>query len=365
MVRAVWFDAGPDRTGRLLLVVHHLAVDGVSWRILVPDLKTAWEAVTAGRSPELPPVGVSFRRWSVELGRQARTPARVAEAELWRRITDAPRAPLGRRPLDPDRDTAACTRSLRLTLPPETTGPLLSDVPATFDLGVQDVLLTGLALAVANRQGSPHIVLDIEGHGREELSPGLEPSGTVGWFTSLYPVHLNLQGVDVPDALAAGPAADLAATRVAEHLRELPDHGAGHGLLRHLNPDTAAELAKAPAPAIGFNYLGRFSTPGTAGTELWAFAPESSALGAGRDPGLAAAHALDINAVVHDAANGPLLVADWSWPEGVLTEAEVRELAETWFTALTALVSRAARGAGPSVPGLSGDELDELTAGLD
>ncbi|MEW2398055.1 amino acid adenylation domain-containing protein [Streptomyces sp. NPDC046862] len=365
MVRAVWFDAGPGRTGRLLLAVHHLAVDGVSWRILVPDLKAAWEAVVAGRSPELPPVGTSFRRWSETLGRHARTPSRVAEAALWRRIADAPRAPLGRRPLDPDRDTAAGTRSLRLALPPETTGALLTSVPATFHLGVQDVLLTGLALAVADRQGSPHVVLDIEGHGREELSPGLEPSGTVGWFTSLYPVHLDLEGVDVADALAAGPAADLSATRVAECLRELPDHGVGHGLLRHLNPDTAAELAKAPIPAIGFNYLGRFSAPDTTGTELWAFAPESSALGAGCDPGLAAAHALDINAVVHDTATGPRLVADWAWPKDVLTEPEVRALAESWFTALTALVSRVGKRAGLSVAGLSRDELDELTAGLD
>ncbi|MDO0915184.1 amino acid adenylation domain-containing protein [Streptomyces sp. DT2A-34] len=364
MVRAVWFDAGPDRAGRLLLTVHHLAVDGVSWRILVPDLKAAWESVAAGRSPRLAPVATSFRRWSVALGQQARTPSRAAEAELWRRIAGAPHAVLGRRPLDPDRDTAATTRSLKLTLPPETTGPLLTDVPAALHLGVQDILLTGLALAVADRHGSPHVVLDVEGHGRQEPAAGLEPSGTVGWFTSLYPVHLDLAGVDVGDALAAGPAADLAATRVAERLRELPDHGVGHGLLRYLNPDTAPELAKAPTPAIGFNYLGRFSAP--TATELWAFAPETSALGAGCDPGLAAAHALDINAVVHDTAGGPLLVADWAWPEGVLGEPEVRALAESWFTALTALVSRAAGGgAGPSVAGLSRDELDELTAGLD
>ncbi|MFD5594862.1 amino acid adenylation domain-containing protein [Streptomyces griseorubiginosus] len=365
MVRAVWFDSGPDRAGRLLLVVHHLAVDGVSWRILVPDLKAAWEAVTAGRRPQLPPVTTSFRRWSLTLGEQARTASRVAEAELWRRIAQAPRTPLGRRPLDHARDTADTTRSLRLTLQPETTGPLLTSVPAAFRLGVQDLLLTGLALAVADRQGSPHVVLDVEGHGREELAPGLEPSGTVGWFTSLYPVHLDLQGVDVTDALRGGPAADLAAGRVAERLRELPDHGLGHGLLRHLNPDTAAELAKATRPTIGFNYLGRFTAPGTTGTEPWAFAPESSALGAGCDPGLAAAHAVDLNAVVHDTATGPRLVADWAWPEGVLTEHEARGLAEAWFTALTALVSRAGDGAGLSVAGLSRDELDELTTGLD
>ncbi len=221
-------------------------------------------------------MGTSFRRWSTLLSEEARTPSRVAEAELWHGISDAPRIPLGARPLDPDRDTTATTRSLRLTLPPETTGPLLTTVPAAFRAGVQDVLLTGLALAVADRQGSPHVVLDVEGHGREELAPGLELSRTVGWFTSLYPVHLDLSGVDVADALAAGPAADLATTRIAERLRQLPDHGTGYGLLRHLNPDTAAELAKAPVPAIGFNYLGRFTAPGTAGAtapELWTFAP--------------------------------------------------------------------------------------------
>ncbi|WP_330293006.1 amino acid adenylation domain-containing protein [Streptomyces sp. NBC_00576] len=369
MVRAVWFDAGPQRPGRLLLVVHHLAVDGVSWRILVPDLETAWTAVAAGRRPELAAVGTSFRRWAMVLGEQARTPSRVAEAELWHGVADAPRIPLGARPLDPDRDTAKATRSLRLTLLPETTGALLTTVPAAFRAGVQDVLLTGLALAVADCQGSPHVVLDVEGHGREELAPGLELSRTVGWFTSLYPVHLDLTGVDVADALSAGPAADVAAARVAERLRELPDHGMGYGLLRHLNPDTAAELAKAPVPAVGFNYLGRFTAPATTTTttttEPWAFAPESSALGTGIDPGLAAAHVLDVNAVVHDTGTGPHLLADWSWPDGVLTEPEVRALAESWFAALTALAGRAGHGSGMSLAGLAPDELDELAAGLD
>jgi non-ribosomal peptide synthase protein (TIGR01720 family) len=304
------------------------------------------------------------------LGEQARTAYRVAEAELWHGVADAPRTPLGTRPLDPDRDTAATTRSLRLTLPPETTGALLTGVPAAFHAGVQDVLLTGLALAFADHQRTPHVVLDVEGHGREELVPELELSRTVGWFTSLYPVHLDLAGVDVADALAGGPAADVATNRVTGQLRELPDHGMGYGLLRHLNPDTAAELAKAPAPSIGFNYLGRFTAPATdTGAEPWAFAPESSALGSGTDPGLAAAHVLDINAVVHDTGSGPYLLADWSWPDGVLTEPEVRSLAESWFAALTALVSRtggsARAGSGMSVAGLSLDELDELAAGLD
>ncbi|MFI9169843.1 condensation domain-containing protein [Streptomyces lincolnensis] len=370
MVRAVWFDAGPGRAGRLLLVVHHLAVDGVSWRILVPDLEAAWTALAQGRPAQLPPVGTSFRRWSRLLGEEARRPARVAEGDLWRRMLAAPRTPLGARALDPGRDTAATTRSLRLTLPPEVTGPLLTTVPSAFGTGTHGVLLTGLALALADRQGSGHVLVDVEGHGREELATGLDLSRTVGWFTSLYPVHLDLDGLDLADALAAGPAAEDAARRVDERLRQLPDHGLGFGLLRYLNPDTAAGLAEHPAPAVGFNYLGRFTAP--ADTAAWGFAPESAALGAGTDPGLAAAHALDLNAVVHDSDSGPHLVADWSWPDGVLTETEVRGLGEAWFTALTALATRAERPAdgraealGLSPDDLSPDELDELAAGLD
>ncbi|WP_406166222.1 amino acid adenylation domain-containing protein [Streptomyces canus] len=367
MLRAVWLDAGRDRPGRLLLVVHHLAVDGVSWRILVPDLEAAWEAVAQGREPQLPPVGTSFRAWSAMLREQART--RGAEAKLWRRLSDAPRAPFGARPLDPAKDTAATARSLRLTLDADVTGPLLGSVPAAFRAGPQDVLLAGLALAVAARQDIPHVLVDVEGHGREEIAPGLELSRTVGWFTSLYPVHADLEGLDLRDALAAGPAADGVVRRVADRTGELPDRGVGFGLLRYLNPDAAGELAQQPAPPIGFNYLGRFATaPAT--DSPWSFAPESPALGSGTDPGLAAAHALDLNAVVHDTPAGPRLVADWSWPDGVLTESEVRELAEAWFAALTALADRAARMA-PEAPGallsaeLDADELDELAAGLD
>ncbi|WP_416968686.1 condensation domain-containing protein [Streptomyces sp. 4F14] len=355
MLRAVWFDAGPEHDGRLLIVVHHLVVDGVSWRIILPDLRSAWEAVKGGRKPELPPVGTSFKRWAGILQEQAA--ARGDEAEVWRGMAGAP---LGARPVDPDQDTAATTRVVRLEFEAGVTGRLIGRA------GVQDMLLAGLAAAVGERYGCPEVVVDVEGHGREEVVPGVELSRTVGWFTSLYPVRKGVSG---------------------ERSGELPDNGLGYGLLRYLNPDTADELAKAPTPAIGFNYLGRFTVPDA---ESWTFAPESSSLAKGTDPELAVAHALEVNAVVRDTDAGPVLVADWSWPEGVLTEPEVRELAEAWRTEVTALASRTdadtnadagERRSGttaltssnrpPTTPddlddlALSDDELAELTDGLD
>ncbi|MEV5243627.1 amino acid adenylation domain-containing protein, partial [Streptomyces cinnamoneus] len=150
MLQAVWFDAGPSTAGRLLLMVHHLVVDGVSWRILLPDLATAYEAVTAGRTPDLEPVGTSFRTWAQGLVEAATSEERTAELDIWTSMLSTEDPQLGNRPLDPEIDVTATSDTLTLTLPPEVTGPLLTTVPATFHAGINDILLTGFALAIAD-----------------------------------------------------------------------------------------------------------------------------------------------------------------------------------------------------------------------
>nr|WP_307818931.1 non-ribosomal peptide synthetase [Streptomyces sabulosicollis] len=346
MVEAVWFDAGPDRPGRLLLVLHHLVVDGVSWRILVPDLTAAWQAAGAGRAARLEPVGTSFRTWAERLAEEAHSPRRTAELELWERMTATPERTLGRRPLDPARDTVGTARSLTLTMDPERTTAVLTEVPAALSASVNEVMLTALALAVTGwrrrREGGDNtaVLIDLEGHGREEFAPDIDLSRTVGWFTSLYPVRLD---PGRPDPEQAPGTAAL--KRVKEQLRALPDNGLGYGLLRHLNPHTARALAARPVPQISFNYLGRFAAPsdtGGADTE-WTADPLTDVLGAGADPALPLAHCLEINVLTQDGVDGPRLAATWSWPDGVLSEPEVRDLAEDWFTALDALSDRSDR----------------------
>ncbi|WP_159393263.1 non-ribosomal peptide synthetase, partial [Streptomyces rimosus] len=260
LVRAVWFDAGDRATGRLLLALHHLVVDAVSWRILLPDLESAWEQAGTGRPVVLDPVGTSFRTWAQGLRRAAAEPERVAaELDLWQRQTALPDPLLGDRALDPAVDTAETEREWLTSLSARWAEPLLTTVPAAFRAGVNDVLLTALALAVVRWRGAGSgLVLDLEGHGREEqVVAGADLSRTVGWFTSLFPVRLDLEGVDVEDAFRGGAAAGVALKRVKEQLRAIPDHGIGYGLLRHLNPETEEALSSAPAPQIGFNYLGR------------------------------------------------------------------------------------------------------------
>ncbi|MEU6231430.1 amino acid adenylation domain-containing protein [Kitasatospora sp. NPDC047058] len=347
MVQAVWFDAGPEAPGRLLLVLHHLVVDGVSWRILMPDLMQAYEAVAAGREPVLEPVWTSFRAWARGLARAALAPGRAAELPVWTgMLAGYQEPPLGTRALDPAVDVAATARQLGLTLPAEVTGPLLTTVPTVLGTGVNEVLLTAFALAVTawdhgrGRQRPAGVLLDLEGHGREELLAGVLPdadvSRTVGWFTSMFPLRLDpgVAAADWPEVRAGGPAVGTALANVAGQLAALPDNGAGYGLLRHLNPETADVLAALPVPQIGFNYLGRFGA-GDGEDD------GDGGLG-GSDAAMPAGHALELNSLAQDRPDGPHLVASWSWPDGLFTDDEVRGLAEAWFTALRGLVAHAA-----------------------
>ncbi|MFF3483050.1 amino acid adenylation domain-containing protein [Streptomyces sp. NPDC002701] len=345
MVRAVWFDAGDD-PGRLLLMAHHLVTDGVSWRVLLPDMATAWRAVEAGRPAGLPPVDTSFRTWAHRLGELAQDPAREAELPFWTKLLESA-APLPlRSPLDPARDTTGTVRRLELRLPAEQTGPLLSAVPAAFGANVNDVLLTGLGLAVADWRrrhdsgpGGP-VLVDLEGHGRdEEVAGDVDLSRTVGWFTNVFPVLLDPGPVDLGAALAGGPEVEAALDRTRRHLAALPANGAGYGMLRHLNPRTAPVLAAFETPQIEFNYLGRFGIPEATD---WSYAPEEEVSDIGAEPEMREGHALGINVVTEDRADGPVLAAHWSWPAAVLDEEAVRDLASTWFRALEALVDRAA-----------------------
>ncbi|GAA3299002.1 hypothetical protein GCM10020295_36070 [Streptomyces cinereospinus] len=242
-----------EDTRTLLLVVHHLAVDGVSWRILLPDLQAAWEAVSAGREPRLDPVPTSYRRWAKALSEEARTAERMAELPLWSEQSGGVSALLTEQPLDPAREVHGSAGRLRIELPAEHTAALLTQVPAAFHAEINEVLLTGLALALAERArrtgSATRTLIELEGHGREQIAGDLDVSRTVGWFTSVFPVGLDVGELDGADVWQGGTALAAALKRVKTALRALPDHGIGHGLLRHLNPQTAAALARTPRPA--------------------------------------------------------------------------------------------------------------------
>ncbi|MEV0696793.1 amino acid adenylation domain-containing protein [Saccharopolyspora sp. NPDC050389] len=368
MFRVVWLDAGGSRPGWLLVVAHHLVVDGVSWRVLVSDLGEAYQALSSGRPAELLPVGTSFRQWAGLLGELAES--RLPELSIWQEVLAHP----GVRVTDRDvanGDTVAGVRSLNVSLSTEQTAALLTRVPAAFFAGVDDVLLTALALAVRHHTGSAGgVLIDVEGHGRhEEVVQGVDLTRTVGWFTTLHPVLLNAGELDWAEVTTGGPSLGIALKQVKEQLRAIPDHGMGYGLLRYLNPGTAPELARLACPQIAFNYLGRFGA--SAGGE-WGWAREVDALGGGVDPGLGVGHGIEINAIVEDGADGSRLSATWSWHTAVTSEEAVHELAQDWLTVLNGLVAHVDRpGTGGRTPSdlpllqLDQHDIEELEADLE
>ncbi|MFE4456790.1 amino acid adenylation domain-containing protein, partial [Nocardia tengchongensis] len=255
MVAFTWLRGAPDGD-HLIVAAHHYAVDGVSWRILIPDLMAAWAQRSTGQRPRLAPVGTSFRRWAHGLADAAGHPDRVAELDHWRHVLATADPLLGTRPIDPDRDTNATAARFTVELSPAVTEPLLTTLAARYRGTTQDALLAGLALAVRRwraRRGLdvPITRIRLEGHGREQDSlPGADLSRTIGWFTSIYPVALEAPGGDAT-ALDSESMAALIKS-VKEQLLAVPGKGIGFGLLRHLNPDTADTLAGDIAQ-IGFN----------------------------------------------------------------------------------------------------------------
>ena len=326
MTRFVWFDAGPGRQGRLLLLLHHLVVDGASWGVLVPGLAEDWLRLENGEEPSAVHEGTSFREWALGLQDAAKT--RAPELGLWRDILSGPDPVLGIRRLDPAVDTRGTMTTTRTILGEDVTRPLLTSVPERHGVGVDAVLLTGLARAVSRWRGDGgSLLLALEGHGREEqVVPGVDLSGTVGWFTSVFPARVDPAG---------GPRA------VSEQI-SLPDKGIGYGLLRYLNPETAPELETLPEPQLQFNYLGRLTVGEREGGDF-SSAPETGAMGGGDDAGMPAPYCLVLNTFVRDHESGPVLEADWQWPGALFTEDRIRALSDEWFTALRELTEGGTR----------------------
>ncbi|WP_282701797.1 non-ribosomal peptide synthetase [Streptomyces sp. CC219B] len=316
-------------TDRLLVCVHHLVVDGVSWRALLPDL------VAAVRDPQsLDPVPTPYRAWALDLRRRAADGAWRHELGHWTGVLGG-EPPLGARRTDPARDLAATARHTRTTVPPDIAGALLGEVSAAFHCRTDELLLTALARAVAAwrvRGGAAHdvpVLIDVEGHGRDG---DLDLSRTVGWFTSVHPVRVTGHG---------GPAAS-AVKRVKEELRA--HAGPGFGALRHYDPEAAAVLAELPGPQILFNYLGRIGAEEIA--PGWRVLSGDD-LPYGRDPGMPLRHSVELN--VH--SDGQRLHALWTTAAGVLTDAQAAELMDLWQAELAALAALADRpGAGGRSP---------------
>lgn len=350
LLRVVLFQTRAGVADRLLLLAHHLLVDGLSWRILLEDLDRACSNDEGGEPIRLPARTTSCKRWSESLTTHAQDQRLRAELEYWRDVCAQP-ATL---PLDFESgENRVCTaRNHRLSFDADTSAALLRELPGVYRVGVDRLLLTALAVSLCRWRGTGPLRLDVEGHGREGPSADVDVSRTVGWFTSVFPLCLDIRSVDDPLAALAEVKTQAAA---------IPGGGLGFGLLRELCEDAQVRAAlHGPPSQLLFNYLGQVGQLGRVAGRLRL---ERDTCGTPRAPQGLRAYLLEINAFVDDA----VLRLDWSYSSAFHRDSTVAALAADFERVLVDLLERARGGetvnARPEdfpLAGLDQGELDNL-----
>ncbi|WP_409488686.1 non-ribosomal peptide synthase/polyketide synthase [Pseudomonas promysalinigenes] len=311
----------PDGTQRLLLAVHHLVIDGVSWRILLEDLQTAYRQLQAGQALQLPAKTTAYKAWGERLRQHARSESMAQQLSYWQRVLDGAPQDLPRDNPDGAMDNQHA-RSITTRLDATRTRQLLQEAPAAYRTQVNDLLLTALAQVICAWSGESSALVQLEGHGREDLFSDIDLSRTLGWFTSMFPVRLT-------------PAGELAASikAIKEQLRATPDKGLGYGLLRHLGSAQArSALAALAQPRITFNYLGQFDGDFAEGA-LWV--PAHEGRGAGQDAQAPLGNWLSVDGQVFAGE----LSLNWTYSSQMYTEATITRLAQAYQHALETLIA--------------------------
>ncbi len=366
LVKVVEYELGATGRRRLLLVIHHLVVDGVSWRILLEDLERGYEQLKQGKEIDLGSKTTSFQQWGERLQEYGREEKVGQELEYW---SSEARRRVKRLGLDyegnGEENLIGTQKSVLVELEAEETRALLQDVPSAYNTQINDVLLTALGRAMEEWQGNDgvlgeSVLVDLEGHGREEIFADMDVSRTVGWFSSTYPVLLA--------GSRRGPwEPGKALSTVKEQLRGVPNRGLGHGLLRYVSEDEEVRqrMKELPQAEIIFNYLGQVDQV-LRGSEL--FAPSGDSGGRAMAGENQRAYVLDVNGMV---VQGKLQVY-WGYSEKLHRRETVERVARQYMECLRELIahcrSEEAGGFTPSdfvADEMTQDELMEIASLLD
>ena len=331
---------------RILIVIHHLAVDVVSWGALLDDLARALEQRRSGEAVRLPPKTTSIQEWARRLRQHAASADVAREARFWLDQPWERVRPLPRDVADGENAVGSLER-VSLALDEELTRAVLHEIPGAFNATPEDVLLAALALSLASETGSELVCFDLEGHGRDAWSDDLDVSRTVGWFTTIHPVLL-----DVSEGVGTDASPGKLLHSVKEQLRAVPGKGVAFGLARYLAPDAALsrELAALPAADVVFNYLGRLDRMIA---KQGAWTASISGVGLSRSPRGERTHLLEVTAGVL----GGWLQINFDTSRNVHGEETARHLADSYRSALEAFAEAARSG---SDAGFSESDLAEV-----
>jgi non-ribosomal peptide synthase protein (TIGR01720 family) len=355
LLRICLFSLG-ENTCRLLVITHHLVMDGMSWRILLEDMRQAYRQLSEGQEAKLAQKTTSFKRWAELLMSYAQSSEARREMSYWHGELSKDFAGL---PVDHvnAENVEASARTVSVSLTPEETHALLHEVPAAYRTQINDALLTALAQALWLWTKQPRALMELEGHGREDVLEGVELSRTVGWFTTAFPLALKVESKgDIGEDLR----------RVKEQLRAIPGRGLGFGLLRYMTEgyESAERLRGSIRPEVSFNYLGQLDQALDEGS---AFGLAKESIGPTHSGRAMRTHLLEVEASIID---GQLQVV-WGYSENMHRRQTVESLAHDYICSLRKLIAHCrsgeARGFTPSdfpEARLTQKDLDRLIAGL-
>ena len=322
LLRVLYLKHGYGKTGRLLILAHHLVIDAVSWRIVLEDLGQTYKQLARHLKADLLLKTTSFKEWAEKLCEYAEGDAIRREIEYW---TAEARRHVSALPADGDGEVAPAN-NIFVSLSADETHDLLHRMAADYHARVDEMLLSALALTLVRWTGNQRLLVDLEGHGREELCGGLDVSRTVGWFTTVFPVLFELSGaIDELEALKA----------VKDQLRGIPQRGIGYGLLRYLSPDVHIRdrLRTMPQAQVSFNYLGQLDhTLDSSSIFLLVNEP----VGPARSEHATRSHAIEVEVCIFD---GQLRV-EWVYCKQTHSRSTVERLATVFLTHLRTLAQR-------------------------
>ncbi|MBD3557943.1 amino acid adenylation domain-containing protein [Planktothrix sp. FACHB-1355] len=325
MIRFAWFDLGPQKPSCLLIAIHHLVVDGISWRVLLEDLHAACTQISHGEAIQLRLKTTSFKQWSERLTEYAQSPSLREELAYWSAESRREVLPL---PLDYrlGENTVASAYTVSVALSVTETQALLQEVPQVYRTQIDDVLLTAVVQALVQWSDRSNVLIDLEGHGREDIFEDIDLSLTVGWFTAIFPVLLQLEkGTHPVEALRS----------IKEQLARIPNQGFGYGVLRYLCADReiTSQLSSLPKAEFIFNYMGQVDRylPDRSMFKL-----SRSILGLNRSPRGTRSHVLECGAFVI----GGQLWLNWTCSENLHHRSVVENLAESCLQVLRNILDR-------------------------
>lgn len=353
LLRAVYFRIEGGHY-RLLLVLHHLIVDGVSWRILLEDLQAAYTRFCGNLEPDVPLKTTGFQAWSRQLRDYAASADLLAEAHYWETVcADIDTAFPADNPGGSARISDYAT--LALHFDSEQTRCLLQDAGKAYRTRIDELLLVALARVLCRWSGRDTVHVELEGHGREAIFDTVDLTRTVGWFTTTYPARLT-------------PSESLSASikTIKEQLRTIPRRGLGFGVLKYCSDsESGTRLRQLPRPLVTFNYLGQFDASFDAETSL--FMPAAESCGEDRDANAPLGNALELSGQVY----GGELVLTWSYSRARYHAASIEKLSLDYRRELESIIEHCLSGASGVTPsdyplaGLTQDEIDRMALPFD